>query len=132
MPADAQWAEEANLTRAAIDRWGEGETIDWAAPTLAGNPVARRFWGTLERASMSPAMARALFAAIEREDIRDVLPAIQAPTLVIHHAAGVIPVGQGRYLAGKIAAAAMWSFPAPTMRRLAATWGRSETIFRSF
>jgi pimeloyl-ACP methyl ester carboxylesterase len=103
MPREACWPQAAVSSMAvSIERWGDGDTIDWAAPSLAGSAVARRGYGTFERASMSPAMARALLEVIERGDIRHVLPTLQVPTLVIHHAAGIIPAGQGRYLADQI------------------------------
>jgi class 3 adenylate cyclase len=59
--------------------------------------------GTFERASMSPGMARALLDSLVRGDIRLALPAISAPTLVLHHPdAPIIPSEQGRYLAEHI------------------------------
>jgi hypothetical protein len=64
-----------------IDRWGEGETMGWAAPSI-DSPLGRRATGLLERAAMSPAMARANMAAnLENCDVRPILPSVRVPTL---------------------------------------------------
>ena len=114
MAGDERWKDAMGAVRATIDYWGEGRTIDYVAPSLAGSALHRRFWGTFERASMSPGMARALLDAISRADIRPALPAISASTLVLHHPdAPVIPSEQGRYLAEHIANARYVELPGP-------------------
>lgn len=40
-PGRAKWIEFMGRVRATIDHWGEGQTIDWAAPSLSHN-VGRR------------------------------------------------------------------------------------------
>jgi class 3 adenylate cyclase len=97
--ADPRWVEASRRIVDTIDRWGEGETMRWIAPTLADNPAARRFWGMFERASASPGMARALWEAVQHADVRPALPTITAPTLVLHHADTQIPVTQGKLAA---------------------------------
>jgi class 3 adenylate cyclase len=47
-------------------------------------------------------MALALWDATTRCDIRDVLPAIRVPTLILHHEGSAIPVGNARYAAAHI------------------------------
>jgi pimeloyl-ACP methyl ester carboxylesterase len=85
-----------------IDRWGEGETLGWAAPS-ADTPVARRMTGLVERAAMSPAMARANMAAnLEKIDVRPILPSVRVPTLVLHRRHDPIPIEHGRYYAEHI------------------------------
>lgn len=98
-PVDPAWVELASGVRETIDRWGEGETMHWIAPTLGDNPVMKRFWGAFERASMSPGAAASLWEAIQRVDVRDVLPTITVPTLVLHHADSPIPSAGGRLMA---------------------------------
>jgi class 3 adenylate cyclase len=114
MEGAERWKDAMNRVRATIDHWGDGDTIDWIAPSLARSAIHRRFWGTFERASMSPGMARALMDALGRGDIRAALPAISAPTLVLHHPdAPIIPSEQGRYLAEHIANARYVELPGP-------------------
>ncbi len=110
-PADPAWAETASKVRDTIDRWGEGETMKWIAPTLGDSAVQRRFWGMFERASMSPGMAISLWEAIQRLDVRDVLPSIQVPTLVLHHADSPIPASGGRLMAELIPGARYVELP---------------------
>jgi class 3 adenylate cyclase len=74
----------------ALDRWGEGLLLEVAAPRL-NTPRNRRLFGMLERASASRALARAAFGAAIRTDITSVLPAIQAPTLVLRHVDTQVP-----------------------------------------
>jgi class 3 adenylate cyclase len=56
-------------------------------------------------------MAAALSEAITHSDIRDVLPAISLPTLVLHFEDSAIPVEGGRYLAERIPGARYVELP---------------------
>jgi pimeloyl-ACP methyl ester carboxylesterase len=108
---DPKWAALAERVLATIDAWGEGLTKDWVAETLPDTPLQRRFWGMFERASMSPGAARALWGAIQRMDVRDVLPTITVPTLVMHHADSPIPASHGRLIADLIPGARYVELP---------------------
>jgi class 3 adenylate cyclase len=78
--------------------WGEGRTLAVGAPGLGGERL-RRSWGMLERASASPAMIRAITQAAEEADIRDVLRAVQAPTIVLAPRDGYQPEAIPRHVA---------------------------------
>ena len=71
---------------------GSGLQFDELAPTKFEDEALVRWWGRFERQSMSPRMAREVIRLDMELDIRDVLPSIHVPTLVIHrterHAAG--------------------------------------------
>jgi len=110
-PADQASGEMALQIRETIDHWGEGETMNWIAPSLAGQGVQKRFWGMFERASMSPGMALSLWEAIQRVDVRGVLPSISVPTLVLHHAGSAIPASNGRLMAELIPGARYVELP---------------------
>ena len=57
----------------------------------------------MQRRTATPTAAAALWAIHVRSDVRDVLPAIQAPTPVLHARDDqVLPVDQGRYVADHI------------------------------
>jgi class 3 adenylate cyclase len=101
-PDRERWLELRRLALDAIEHWGEGRFLYAVAPTVAANAEIRRRYGLFERAAVSPAMVRSLWDAIERSDIRPVLPTIQVPTLVIDHAGAVKPPHGGRYLAEHI------------------------------
>ena len=88
---------------ALADRWGDGVALSSFAPSLASDPRARESWARLQRAAASPGMVRSLLQLYPELDIRDILPAIRAETLVLHRAGDrVVPVGCGRYLAEHI------------------------------
>jgi class 3 adenylate cyclase len=72
-------------------------------PSFAEDDRARRLWARYQRMGGSPATARALMEANALIDVREVLPHIQVPTLVIHRIdERVLPVFHGRYLADNI------------------------------
>jgi pimeloyl-ACP methyl ester carboxylesterase len=89
--------------RATIDHWGEGQTLDWAAPSLCGDADARRATGALERAAMSPKMALITWMAVLRQlDMPDIIGGIRVPTLVLHRRHDAIPIELGRDLAARL------------------------------
>ena len=62
-----------------------------------------RWWGERCRAAISPGAARALIEMNSLVDVRDVLAAVQAPTLVLHRRDDIdSSVDEGRYLAERI------------------------------
>src|SRR3712207_7600794 len=55
------------------------------------------------RAAASPGAARALITMNSQVDVRDVLPAVRAPTLVLHRTGDLdVRVEEGRYIAERI------------------------------
>ena len=102
-PGRAQWIEHVNGLRDSIDHWGEGRTVDWAAPSVSRSALYRRAVGALERAGMSPRMALIAWqAGISQVDVRDILGSVRVPTLVLQRRDEVVPVEYGRELAAKI------------------------------
>jgi pimeloyl-ACP methyl ester carboxylesterase len=87
----------------ASNRWGEGALLAAFAPSAAGDPAMEEVWGRFQRAGASPAMGRAVLAALFEIDVRDILPTIQVPTLILHRTGDLIaPVQGGRLMAEKI------------------------------
>ena len=98
----------ATLARllSSLDHWGEGQTIDWAAPSLKDDAEARRAMGALERAAMSPKMGFITGQAVLRQlDVEDIYDSVRVPTLVLHRKHDAIPVELGRALAARISGA---------------------------
>jgi len=90
----------AAYARNLEERWGTGVALTSAAPSLAGDADVRAYWARYQRLSASPAAAMRFFHATVEADVRDLLPRVAVPTLVVHAARDVIvPVTQGRYLA---------------------------------
>jgi len=65
------------------DVWGTGACIETLAPTMVHTDEARRRWARIERLTASPDVLAATTRAVMDSDVTPVLPAIQAPTLVI-------------------------------------------------
>jgi pimeloyl-ACP methyl ester carboxylesterase len=85
-----------NLVRQA---WGTGASALRMAPSQASDEAYARYWARFERLSCSPSAAVALMRASLEFDVRDLLPAIRVPTLVLHRTGdGAVPVEHGRFL----------------------------------
>jgi len=71
-----------------------------------------QWWGRLERASASPGAVLALFRANYEIDVRDILPSIRVPTLIMHRVGdAMVPVTAGRQLAQQIPGAKYVELP---------------------
>jgi class 3 adenylate cyclase len=80
--------------------WGQGALIEVAAPSQADNPDARAFFARMERASASPGMLASLAQMFIDLDVRDVVPTVQLPALVLHRRHDrLVNVRHGRWLA---------------------------------
>jgi pimeloyl-ACP methyl ester carboxylesterase len=92
-------------------RWGEGALLEAFAPSAAGDPQMDEVWGRFQRAGASPAMARAVMAALFEIDVRDILPTIRVPTLILHRTGDLIaPVEGARLMAERIPDARLVEF----------------------
>ena len=103
LAVQAEVGETIMRLRRTIDHWGEGQTIDWAAPSLRDDAMARKRIGALERAAMSPKMALLTWQAVTRQpDLRHIAKSVGVPTLVLHRKHDAIPIEMGRELAATI------------------------------
>jgi class 3 adenylate cyclase len=64
--------------------WGQGATLDIFSPSIADDPRARELQGRFERQAASPLRVQQLFEMFLDADVREALPLVQAPTLVMH------------------------------------------------
>jgi class 3 adenylate cyclase len=92
--------------------WGTGTSAAWAAPGKAADPEfvqARARW---ERLSASPAAATALVRMNHEIDVRDILPAIRVPILILHRNGDRrVSVDSGRELAARMPGARYVELP---------------------
>jgi class 3 adenylate cyclase/pimeloyl-ACP methyl ester carboxylesterase len=104
---------QERLISMAEQTWGRGDDIIAAInPSLAGDSAAAEAWGRFFRLSASPATAAAVMRMLFELDVRDVLPAIRVPTLVVHRQDNpIVTVDQGRYLADHIEGAKFVAVP---------------------
>lgn len=84
-------------------RWGDGTAVNVVAPSLAHDKLFCAWWGRYERMSSGPGTALALLRMAFEGDVRNVLPTIRVPTLVLHRAQDAfVDVRHGRYIAKHI------------------------------
>jgi pimeloyl-ACP methyl ester carboxylesterase len=92
--------------------WGQGRSLELGAPSVADNERIRAWAGRVERLSASPATMAAMVAMNSSFDVRSVLSAISAPTLVVHRVGDqVVPVEHGREAAQLIPSARYVELP---------------------
>ena len=97
----------------AIADYGTGRSVgSLVSPDLEADLFSLEWRGRLERQSASPATARAIHEAVFALDVRDVLPAVTTPTLVLHRSEDrYIRADHGRYLSEHIAGARYVELP---------------------
>src|SRR3989337_1162042 len=82
------------------EHWGEGALLQWFLPRFTDDEVVKQVWARYQRTGASPGMARALLESLLHLDVRNILPTIRVPTLVLHRRDElVVPVEGARYMA---------------------------------
>lgn len=108
-PTADEWAAFQAEMR---ERWGEPLFVDLLAPGHADDGEFTEWWARLLRQSVSLGSAVAYLAMNTGIDVREVLPAIHVPTLVMHRVDDRInPVGGGRLMASLIPGARFVELP---------------------
>jgi pimeloyl-ACP methyl ester carboxylesterase len=80
--------------------WGHGLLLPVVEPTVAGDVDHLRRFGRFERLAGTPGDFRRCYELALEIDIRDILPLVQAPTLVMQTKGdAIIPVESGRFVA---------------------------------
>jgi class 3 adenylate cyclase len=114
---DYDWAPSREVTtefnRNVGESWGDNAwMLKLWAPTVADDPAAQEHWNRMLVSGGTPATGIAWLQMVQDTDVRDVLPAIGVPTLVIHRADDLtVPVQHGRYLAERIPGARYVELP---------------------
>ena len=92
--------------------WGEMWDLSRLVPSKMHDAEFVRRQATYFRHSASPSAAVALLRMNTQIDVRPVLPAISAPTLVMHRTGDRdVNIEEGRWLAARIPEHASWSSP---------------------
>jgi class 3 adenylate cyclase len=124
--SDEQFEDsEAAFSGPALSGVADGY-IRTALPSYAGDPVAVRRMVTLLALTESPGSGIAETRMLRQINLRDLLPTIVVPTLVLHRAEDPVePIESGRYLAEHIPGATLVELPG----RDALPWvGESEAV----
>jgi pimeloyl-ACP methyl ester carboxylesterase len=85
------------------DNWGEPLNLETYAPSYAQDPQLQEWFAETLRLGSSPGGLKAVLEVMRNIDVRDVLPTIRIPTLILHRKGDrAVRVGAGRYLASRI------------------------------
>ena len=105
--ADYPWGPTAEQREHFFEimrqEWGGPIGIEERAPSQARDPKFREWWAAYLRTGASPAAAVALTQMNAEIDVRNVLPSIRVPSLVIHRTDDqCLKVEEGRFVAERI------------------------------
>jgi class 3 adenylate cyclase/pimeloyl-ACP methyl ester carboxylesterase len=87
---DYDWAltpeEREELIEVNVAAWGQvnSPAMSSFAPSMGEDPALAAWFARLQRLAASPGEARIIFRALIDLDVRDALPRIRVPTLVMH------------------------------------------------
>jgi pimeloyl-ACP methyl ester carboxylesterase len=135
---DYEWAMTLEQRDAFIEevvaQWGETENPEIArwAPSIADDPILSAWFAQIGRSMATPAQARARWREFSDVDVREVLPDVEVPTLVMHRPRErVWDVRHSRYLAERVPGARSPSSRAPTRSSSSVTAMRWSVRSRS-
>lgn len=97
-----------------LSSWGTtgSSFLERFGPSAAGDPDARAWWARYQRISASPGSVLDLNRMNAGIDVREVLPAIHIPTLVLHRTGDrAVDLAEGHQLARDIAGARFIELP---------------------
>jgi pimeloyl-ACP methyl ester carboxylesterase len=107
VPRPENWVRDRLVL---IDRsWGTGEIFGQSARSKVADEACRRSFARWERAGASPAAVIQLTRMNAEIDIRQILPTIHTPALILHRIGDVIE--DGRYVADHIPGAKFVELP---------------------
>jgi len=110
------WAPKPEARARWLDmleaEWGGVTDLEELAPGHAKDPVFRSWWASYLRRSASPNAAVALGRMNTAIDIRDILPSVRVPTLVLHRTGDRdANVAEGEFIARMIPGARFRELP---------------------
>jgi class 3 adenylate cyclase len=109
-PWAPSWAEREAIAFELEETWGEN--FDCSTMMPGADPGLTAWFQRRGRASLSPAGARDLVLMNSKADVRDLLPSVQCPTLVLHRTGDLDSrVEEGRYIAEHIPGARFVELP---------------------
>ena len=101
---DEEWDEWLASIR---DGWGTRAWVvknaRWMGPTMLDHPDELEAWITYTRVAASPSSAEAVMRISSQTDIREILPVVRTPTLILHRVGDQIEqIESARYMAAKM------------------------------
>ena len=99
-PAGVPESAAQALLNGIEETWGTGVMAGPLGPSVASRPGIEEWYGRVERFAATPGTALAKMRAILDLDVRNVLPLVSAPALVVVNSGDAfVRAGHGRYLA---------------------------------
>ena len=110
--SDAEWSEYLD---GVSEGWGTREYAETSlklfCPSMAGDPNHIDWFERFQRGTASRNVQLAIENVMRQMDVRSLLPAISAPTLLMHRVDDKVEdIGASRYLAGEIRGAELIEF----------------------
>lgn len=104
---DYPWAMKPDQLQRWLDMltvgWGGATSLDAFAPDAANDPQVQAWWARMLRSAASQNGMAAILRAFHETDVRDKLPGLHLPTLVIHRDEDrIVRSGAGRYIASQV------------------------------
>lgn len=97
------YRDRAAAIENALSNWGSGSNLDIFVPSLGASDAARKIFGKIQKSSCSPIAMRKYFDLNLKIDVREILPLVQQPTLVLHHSDDrQVPVVNGEFIADRV------------------------------
>jgi class 3 adenylate cyclase/pimeloyl-ACP methyl ester carboxylesterase len=111
--SDEDWEE---WLASIHDGWGTRAWVvknaRWMGPGMLDSPDELERWTAYTRLAASPSSAEAVMLNSSNTDIREILPIVRTPTLVLHRVGDRIePIEAGRYVAAKMPDARLVELP---------------------
>jgi pimeloyl-ACP methyl ester carboxylesterase/class 3 adenylate cyclase len=96
--------ESLDHLEAAINaHWGTSAPVEFMAPSRAADERFKAWFTRTQRVDMGPDQVASIVRAAFERDVRELLPSVSCPTLVLHREGDrYIVLGAGRYLAEHI------------------------------
>src|SRR6185312_6758074 len=116
-----------------VGAWGTGEWQHLINPDMPWNEEIRVTWAREERLALSPGTFALMLPLASELDVRAVLPAVRAPTLVLQHADDpIILPAHGKPVADNIAGAKYVELPGRNMYHFVEPWRESFKEIAAF
>jgi class 3 adenylate cyclase len=95
-----------------VARWNTGKALRFFISEIPTDPETSAFVARYERTAATPSMVREIMHRNCEIDVRSALPAVNAPTLVVHRVDdNAVPFTCGKYLAEHIEGARLLALP---------------------
>jgi pimeloyl-ACP methyl ester carboxylesterase/DNA-binding CsgD family transcriptional regulator len=94
------------------EQWGTGIGLELYGPSVADDERLRSWWAAYQRFAASPGAVAASLRMHLDVDVRDALPRVEAPTLIVHRVDDMlVPVTCARYMAERLPRARYLELP---------------------